>query len=469
MYRTKIEEIAAMLMGDDEQDIISEATGVEADGRPLGGGGFSNDASQPPANWMEPKTESSIVDAPNPTADGYDSDPMGPPASSGPNTPDWAISDEATKYQGIVNNYRPGTYKEKGVERHTPQQFGQMGDPITDDEGPRSPLETAEELAKIEDSPGGMEKRIAQRTIGHGLHNPARQAAYDDYVTGSRERRDAERTAQQARARTNRADIADRESRTAQKMSDYNSMLTGGASVGEDDRLPQVNRIGGIGFVKGRYRPFTEDEAAGADLKRANAEYVRSKPAVEGEKLGVRGRELDIREALGKLGVDQKQLAAIMGFLGKQETNNIRQQAVTETARHNKAGEGIADKRTQLLETMHKARSGDAAARLQMQQGAFKTDALNELSELGKIITAKEGFGSAPRLGGLRGPDETQRDRVYDPKTGTFTDNVTHGDYQEHVERFKALVKTMADLDMDITLSPELEKLADRLLAAPTK
>lgn len=410
MYRTKMEEIADMLTGEDEQDIIGAATGVQ-DGMP--------DAGPPP------------------TVDGYDDEPMGPMQGERPRT------DQEQQYERAISAYKPGMYKEGGVVRHTPQQFGQMGDPVTDDEGPLTPLETEAEIDKINASPGGMEKRIAQHTIGR--YDPQRQAGYDSYVADSTRNRDDERSAQQARARTNRADIADRESRTAQKMSDYNSMLGGGGggAVGDDGRLPQVNRIGGIGFVRGRYRPFTEDEAAGADLKRANAEYIRSKPDAEYGKQGMKGEELRIRELLGRANVDQKTIAAMLAAVGKKETNEVRREA-NEIRRT--AGESNAKFREEgqrLTKTYQAAKIKDMQAGNTIESDKFNMQAKSRLATLIKIIKAKEAAAAYDPWFGS--PDPGKKDTLYDPATGKLGDETTVGDYDEKVSEIRNIIGLLTE------------------------
>ncbi len=215
---------------------------------------------------------------------------LGPRFSFDPRTP------QADEYKGIVQDYQgnrmagelPGTtYKDPtGLTRNVPQVYGQEGSPADPDEGPRTPEETAAELARIDSQPGGMAKQIKQHTLGYGLgfgeRNAKRRQHYDAYVQQSRAKQDAERTARQERAFANRADIRDRDALTMQKMADYNSAIQGGGSMGSyDNSGPTVGRVGGIGFIRGagRFRPADTMEQAELANKNAQTQYMLSRPA----------------------------------------------------------------------------------------------------------------------------------------------------------------------------------------------
>lgn len=338
----------------------------------------------------------------------------------------------AQRYKGIVQDYQgkrmagelPGeTYKDpSGQSMNVPQQFGQDGSPVDPNEGPLTPEETAKALPS---SPGEMEKRIRQHTLGYRLgpadpKQAARQSGYDTYVETREAADDQRRNAQRERAKVNQENIAQRDSRTMQQMADYNRAIgPGGASSGAGGAGGSgayAERVGGLTLLRGagHFRPQSTSEAAESNYHNAQANWMNARPEVA--KAMEAGK--DARAA------------------GHDATRKTIAQANTE-AKAALAKQQAAD-RLAYTNTVHQNDPSKIAK--------AKADVKNKIAGIEQILRIKMEQGSMPR-GLMRSPDPTYRDAIIDQNTKQPTGEKAPGDFDFYKQALKNELEHMQMLD----------------------
>jgi hypothetical protein len=422
--------IKDILGGVNEQDIVESATGVHT----------------PEAGPEIP----GLTQAGNVASEEI-AEPFGPPSSM--KSPDWVNSPAAQQFEKTAQNYDPGLYTEGGVVRNTPQVYGQAGSPYNaDTDRPKTPHETDMALREINKTPEAQQKWIDQHTLGFGMHNPQRQAGYNRYVAQSRAEQDAAKEQQLYRAYRNRADIDDRNARTANQMANYNSMIQGGGSfAGEDPDVPLVTRRGGLTFVRGRNRPMNQLEAAEVENRRAQSEWLRARPQIATDatqaKYDLQDRNAALKLQLAKMGVEPQMINAFVSFMDK-AADNKRADAMFEES---KRQFGITEKNSQAViaaaNKLREAETSGILGRDARMRAEFLSDFAGKADLLAKVVTMQQAAAKENTWGGMMGPDPANIDRTFDMKTGKLTSKVSPGDNAQRVADLAATIKMTHKVD----------------------
>lgn len=339
----------------------------------------------------------------------------------------------ADRYKSIVEEYQPDSYRQG--ELHTPQQYGQEGSAIDPEERPLDPEETAKRISAGENrivnlGPKGIPSVIKSKADG-----------YQQYAEVERSKRDDERRLQNQRAVSNRANMDARSSRTQQAMLDTNRMQ--GANVGEpmsafEGGGPGMSRMGGMSIVKGRWRPRTEEESADLDIKKAQAEYYRSRPETDRAKVGVTA--------------DKEK-----GVQGRHEaTLDAKKQAEQRSMAMRKE---MFDSRIALDKMVAESRvSGDQA-----KLGTAKAETEKRIASIGQILKIKMAAGEKRGMFGFGSPDPGARDFIIDPDTKQPTTNRAEGDFSLYKQALTSEIERLASIDPNAELPQEVDELIEQL------
>lgn len=352
----------------------------------------------------------------------------------------------AERFKGIAQDYKAGRAESfDRLGQNMPQQFGQAETKDNSDEGPLTPEETAArlptEIGNRYDKlaqPGTMEQLIRQHTLGFRIPRASKEG-YNNYVEASRAADDQRRNAQRERARVNQGAIGQRDELTMRQLADYNRAITGGGGAGESGgESPSIGRVGGIGLLRGHWRPQTTQEAAETDLTRAQAGYYRSRP--------------EIAEA----GIRQKADAATAALSQRADVEAgkaARSKAAIETRLK------IAQDHNQTLRDISEARkSGDP---VKLAQAAAAVG--NKIGSIAQILKIKLQAAQQPRgIPFMKSPDPRYRDATVNPLTKEVGDPV-EGDFDFYKNALKNEITALAEIDPNAQLPEDVMTLLENI------